>query len=68
VTLTRSEVLAAEEEIGASLDVMEVTIFGDAEPKFIVATPTCGYCGTFRPGGRCVKCGASEARYPASKP
>jgi len=49
---------ALEREIGAALEWINVTEFGDAEPMVLITTPRCAYCGRLNPRDRCVTCGA----------
>lgn len=57
-TLTRAEARALEGAAGAGLDFLDVTVFGDREPMFLLLTPRCAYCGRPRPEARCLSCGA----------
>lgn len=66
--LTRAQVQAAEAELDGTLDVIEVTTFGQPERMFVVTSPVCAFCGSFRLGPQCVKCGASGATHPAWRP
>jgi hypothetical protein len=51
-----------EAEIGHPLTWIEVTVFGDTAPMFLLATERCSYCGMPNPTGHCGRCGASALR------
>ncbi len=46
----------------ADFEWLEVTVYGDKERMFLLATPRCAYCGRPDPTGKCASCGASVLR------
>ena len=58
---TQREARALEEEIGAQLDWLEVTQYGDDGPMLLCISPVCDCCGRVAPAAQCGSCGAGPS-------
>lgn len=46
---TQAQIEILEQRLGARIDAIDVTTYGNAERMFLIITPVCGYCGSYRP-------------------
>jgi len=67
VIVTARQARILERELGQSLEWIDVATFGDHEPKVLILTPRCVYCGTLNQTGQCGRCGASVLRAGAAR-
>jgi hypothetical protein len=58
---TQREALALEDDIGTSLDWVDVTTHGDRERMLLLISPRCAYCDRVAPNARCGGCGAGPS-------